>query len=161
MEQMLGSLKNVLEDEKRIYEALLELAGRKKDVLVKGDVAALEVITQEEMGRISKLKSLEKARQAAQNALNLEENSFEGLLSSVGEKLRTEFTQLRLQLSQVIQKLADMTEINRKLIYSQLEYTSFCMEVLTRKVHMGETYGNSGHISEDNSARFTLVDQSV
>ncbi|MHB1313898.1 MAG: flagellar protein FlgN [Christensenellales bacterium] len=167
MEQLIQTLLAVMTDEKSIYQNLLELSNRKKDIIMQNLLTELNTILRQETALVNRIKKLEKER-----AISLEEIatkqgvagrllSMDEILALAGGNQRDQLAELKNEFSRIVTKLTDSNELNRKLIYTQLEYTSFCISVLLKQANMSETYDNLGSTKENKMTDYRLIDQKV
>ena len=71
-----------------------------------------------------------------------------------------EFKQLKRELSDVVLKLKHSNDLNKKLIQTHMDYTSFCIRMLT-DTGESQLYNNKGGTNTDPSTNFRVFDQRV
>ena len=138
MASLMETLVDVLDKEGTMYEKLLGLSSRKTAVIVKGDLEALAIITDEEQHVIGNIQSLEKKRQTAMqdiaNVLNKDVNSLKLTdLIQVLEKRPVDQKNLAVQrdrLAQVADNVRRVNEQNQELIKSSIEMIQFEMNII-------------------------------
>lgn len=162
MKELINSYAEVLAEERELCRSLLAKAMTKKDVLVRGDIAALEEIVrvEEEMihlaGRLEQ-RRLEYHRQLAQSlGLTEEELSVERLIvlaRDAGCELETVLSDLK----EILTELGQINEINAALIRQSLDFVNFSLSLFTG-AEEGATYAGKEN-STSRTARF--VDRTV
>lgn len=164
--QLVSALKESLAEEKEIYKELLSLSVQKKDILIRNDVAGLNAAVRRETEFLKKLKPLAKYRGVMLEGLS-KEAGFKGVMTwnevialLSGEE-RREMEALKEEFAKVVADLKKATDLNRRLIETHLEYTSFCISVLTADTEAPGTYENTGHVTEGAVLRRGLIDQKI
>ena len=163
MEQLISSLKEVMKAEKDAYIGLLRLSEKKKDVLVKNEVLVLNQIVQEEMAYLKAIKPLSAERESILKQITQTKGiegslSMDTVISFANGRIKHELEYLKQDFNEVVSKLSQYNELNNKLIDTQIQYTSFCIEMLTQNSASADTYNNAGTVAS-NSSRFGLIDQ--
>lgn len=138
MASLMENLIDTLEKESSEYEVLLDLSEKKTPVIVKGDLEALEKITDEEQDVAGRIHRLEQTRiEVTGDIANVINRDVETLkLKNLIQMLegRPE-EQARLQavhdkLKTVVHKMQEVNERNRDLISHAMELISFDMNLL-------------------------------
>jgi flagellar biosynthesis/type III secretory pathway chaperone len=132
------------------HEQLLELSKRKKEVLIEGDMKALNEIVNQEAAHVHRIERLEAERMgagrllAARLGLPIEEltaTRVSALANSPEEAER--IVNLTDRLRAVVLELQSLNELNRKLIEQSLSFVRTSIEVLTESPQV-PTYGAGG-----------------
>jgi flagellar biosynthesis/type III secretory pathway chaperone len=145
---------------------MLALAAEKKGVLYKNDVQALELIVAQEMTVLRRIKQLETEREAliGKAAMLSHRPKSTMRLSDIIEllsgEIRAEFIKVRDELSTVVQQLRNSNKANKGLIETQLQYASFCVNLLSGHTGPLSTYSNVGEMNNKEELTF-LIDQSI
>ncbi len=142
MASLMENLLDTLEKELSEYRGLLELSMQKTSILIKGDVAALQKLTDEEEVMVDRVGALDRKREEymkdVANVLNKDVNTLK--LHQIVEVLQgRENEQTRLQkvhdaLFEVTRSISRVNEQNRALIKQQLELVEFDMNLI-RSMH--------------------------
>lgn len=142
MASLMENLLDALESELSEYQNLLELSKQKTSILIKGDVDALQKLTDEEQVVVDRLAPIERKREELMkdvaNVLNKDVNTLK--LHQIVEVLQgRENEQGRLMkvhdaLSDVTNQVKRVNEQNRALIKQQLELVEFDMNLI-RSMH--------------------------
>lgn len=166
MIRVLSALKSVLMLETVEYKQMLALAAEKKAVLFQNDVQGLELIVAREMTVLKRIKQLETEREAliAKAAVLSHRPKSTMRLSDMIELLdgdmRTDFVRIREELSDVVLQLKNSNQANKGLIETQLQYASFCVNLLSGHTGPLSIYSNAGHMNDKEESTF-LIDQSI
>ncbi len=164
--QKLQPLLEVMIQEKDIYRNLLELSVQKRVVLIQNDVPALEGIVQREKGLVQTTRELETQRQklmdgiAADLDIGSEDTTLTRVVEVCEEPLKGEFISLKEELRGVVAELSQSNDTNKKLIQTHLDYTSFCIRLLT-DAGEGQTYNNKGATNEEGSNKYRVFDARI
>lgn len=167
MESLLREFIGIFTVEKTVYNELLRLSKIKKDILIKNDVDELNKIVLKEKEANKKIIALEKKRessvekiakqygkQAADVTLDVIADMTQGMMKKQLMDLKDNFTLL-------LKELSDSNDINKDLINTQLDYTAFCLDVMTQSSNTSETYNNAGGMNDDKKQRIGIIDQKV
>ena len=136
-EELLGGLAQVINDEVRVFNDLLDILNNEQKAIVEDNVAGIEecVLSQQQVA--SKAHELEIRRQAivkqlSQN-LSIDEDEVNlGRLLEVLEGSRaTELALMREKLIKLTEKIRKVTANNSFLIRQSLRYTERCLDILT------------------------------
>ncbi|PWK16189.1 FlgN protein [Tumebacillus permanentifrigoris] len=153
---VLKPLFSVVEALLREHQQLLELATRKKDVLIQNDLEALNEIVQTEVAHIHRIERMELERQGAGRLLavragvpadQLTAERVSQLAETPEERQR--MTSLTDDLRTVILKLKDANDLNQILIQQSLNLIQSTVEVLTESPSV-PNYGGSGQTLANN-----------
>jgi flagellar biosynthesis/type III secretory pathway chaperone len=160
-------LYKVLSEEKSIYQSLLELAGQKKDAVVEGNAHLLDTIVARERKSLSAIKQLENERadilagMAGENMIPSKDMTLEQLAAHLGARAGKRFSDLKDEFKRIISELQKYNEQNKKLIGTQLEYASFCMETFMQAGNIGNNYNNSGSTAGRNMESMGILDKEI
>ncbi len=166
MIRVLNALKSVLELETVEYKQMLILAAQKKEVLFNNDVQGLELIVAREMTVLKRIKQLENERELLiaraamlshrpKNTMRLSD-----MIEFLSDDMRTEFIRIRDELSDVVSQLKNSNKANKGLIETQLQYASFCVNLLAGHTGPLGTYSPVGQVNDKEEKTF-LIDQSI
>ena len=141
---------SVMESLEREHEGLLALAERKKDVLIRNDLDALAAIGKEEVAFVHRIERLEAERLAAGRLLALrtgvqaEQLTPDNLLPlAEGPEEAERLKGLTARLRDLLGRLKQTNDLNRKLIEQSLQFVQTTVEILTESPVV-PTYGGSG-----------------
>lgn len=157
------NLCEVIKDELDIYKEIANLADKKTDILVAGDINLLQEITEIEQNAISKLGKLEEERikvlQKVAKILEIETDKITAryLLENMSdEKSKNLLSKIYDEMKLTLKKIDDKNKINEDLIRSALEYIDFSINLLT---DAGETRTNYGSDGQNTQKTFHFIDK--
>lgn len=138
MASLMENLISVLEAEASEYEILVGLSTNKTPVIIKGDLAALQQITDEEQIVVGRIQHLEKQREEVigdiANVINKDVKDLK--LVNLIEMLRDrpeesgKLAKVHDKLKDVVHRMERINEQNRELIKNALEMVEFDLNVL-------------------------------
>jgi len=136
-EELLGSLTQVINEEVRVFNELLDILNDEQKAIVEDNIAGIEecVLSQQQVA--SKAHELEARRQTIvtelSENLSLESDQVNlGRLLEVLEGSRTtELARMREKLIDLNKKIRKVSANNSFLIRQSLRYTERCLDILT------------------------------
>lgn len=167
MIRVLNALKAVLALETTEYKQMLALAAEKKAALFKNDVPCLELVVAQEMAVLKRIRLLEADREALIGkaaALSHKDKStmrLKDIIETINGDMRDEFIRIRDELSDVVTQLKLSNKANKGLIETQLQYASFCVNLLSGQINSLSTYSNVGEMNDRQEEATFLIDQSI
>ncbi|NLT97455.1 MAG: flagellar protein FlgN [Christensenellaceae bacterium] len=166
MEDLLNGLIDVVQQELTVYQSVLGKANQKKEALIKNDISMLEHIVARESGIVKTMQELEQRREgliraiAEKHGLDEQKATLADIAALYPDKSETLLT-LKTELSRVLAEIQKLNEANKALLDTHLQYTSFCINLLTGGSSPFGTYSNSGQISEQQESKTLVLDQMV
>ncbi|AOY75641.1 flagellar protein FlgN [Clostridium formicaceticum] len=164
MIRSIQQLKDTLWQELKMYKEVLETAQGKTEIIKKGKLKELEATTEKEQQYIRTMGTFEKIRRSI--FVNISEemditppSSVSELLLYLEEEEAAAIDGLRNELLDVIAALAETNELNEKLIYQNLEYVNFNIELMTSRPEEGNNYGENQGIKRKTSS--SLLDVKI
>lgn len=147
MASLMNELLEVLENEEAGYRELVEASTRKKEVIIKADIRALEEITAEEQEIAGKIKNIENKRisimEDIANVLNRkpEDLTVDALLEILANqpKEQEQLAKIRLQLKDTLTEMKNINEQNQTLVNQAMELVEFDMALLKSMRQAPET----------------------
>ncbi len=167
MQLLVRALKNGMSKEKEIYSNLLALATEKKEVLIKNDMARLDEIQQMEGEALEALQSLNTMQNVtlekiAQKKHLSESPDLTGIIELLqDEREKDELRVFQQDFQALIIELQEKNELNQRLLETHLQYTSFCIEMMTQGDAVGDLYGNTGHVADEPAQRRGFINREV
>lgn len=163
MSVFLEELLEAMAAERDACSRLLELGKGKKEQLVHNRVSELNLTVRAEAETVRKLKSAAKRRQEALKGISLEQGSqgeisFEDVLALLPQGKREEAMRFKASFKQTVEELAELNVHNQRLIETQIQYTEFCLTMLTGGAQGLDTYENTGHVKAEVPALKSLID---
>ena len=166
MEDLLNGLIDVVQQELTVYQSVLGKANQKKEALIKNDISMLEHIVARESGIVKTMQELEQRREgliraiAEKHGLDEQKATLADIAALYPDKSETLLT-LKTELSRVLAEIQKLNEANKALLDTHLQYTSFCINLLTGAASQLGTYSHSGQISEQKESKTLVLDQMV
>ncbi|TCT14013.1 FlgN protein [Natranaerovirga pectinivora] len=161
MASLIEELINTLSEELDSYNQILEVTNAKTDIIIRGDVSALQEITEKEQNIAGRLARLEKKRESHIEDISLviNINSKELSLTKLvellkgQEKERKELMDINNQLKETIEELQNRSEQNKALINQSLDLIDFTINAIrtSRVAPQTAGYENKGKAFEGNT----------
>ena len=147
MASLIENLITVLEQENSEYETLLELSRKKTPVIIKGDIAELQKITDEEQNVIDRIHQLDLKREESihdiANVINkdVEQLKLENLIQMLGKSPREQklLAEVHEKLRSTLSQMQNVNAQNRDLLTSALEMVEFDLNLLQSMRRAPET----------------------
>ena len=153
MASLMENLIDILDKEVTEYKAMLELSNKKTPILIKGDIEALQQITEEEQNVVDRISNLDRKRAEAMkdvaNVLNKDVHTLK--LSAIIDLLekrpeeQKKLSKVHDELSEVVRGVSKVNELNQALIKQSLELVEFDMNLIKSMNSIPQTaeYGKS------------------
>ena len=168
MASLMENLISILETETSEYEILVGLSTKKTPIIIKGDLDALQQITDEEQIVVGRIQRLEKQREEVigdiANVINKDVTELK--LVNLIEMLRDrpeesgKLASVHDKLKDVLSRMVRVNEQNRELLTNAMEMVEFDMNILQSMKAAPETANytkgayTSGDIMGVNAGRF-------
>lgn len=138
MASLMDELLEVLEKEEAEYRLLVETSTRKKEVIIKADIQALEEITGEEQEIAGRIKNMENKRISVMedmaNVLNRkpEELTVDVMIDILQKQPEEQerLATIRARLKDTLGRMKDINEQNQTLINQALEMVEFDLSLV-------------------------------
>ncbi len=153
MELMLDQLVEILEEESNIYSQLLQVARKKKDMIVNGKINDLEKLVKVEQACIVHVGKLENKREDVVSEIcreldvSADEMTISKLSEKVGEESFKKLQKKREEIVNTVNELKSENELNSKLIENSLEYIDFSLNLMANLDSDG-SYLKTGQVNE-------------
>ncbi len=147
MASLMNELLEVLEREEAAYRELVSASTKKKDVIIKADIAALEEITGEEQEIAGKIKNIENRRISIMNDIAnvLNRDTKELTVDAMMEVLKDQpaeqeqLANIRSRLKDTLTEMKEINEQNQTLVNQAMELVEFDMALLKSMRQAPET----------------------
>lgn len=164
MRDLIQELEYCMAGELEIYVGLLQYAKNKKAALIKNDLDELNMLVKLEDEAITRLHATSARRESLFDRIAGETGcetkiTFEYIVKDLSKEERRELDRLRDRYQEVVRELSALNELNQSLLQMQLQYTSFCMDILMQAKPVGGTYGSSGHANPEFQPGRRFIDQ--
>lgn len=150
MASLIEELISILDKEYEIYQQLIPIASEKTQVIVRNDLPALQLITENEQLAIDRINALEHKREEAVNNIKVvinrrsEQLTMKTLIQLLGNQPKEQkaLSILHDNLTKTIRVLAEINNRNKSLIQQSLEMIEFNMNFIqsTRMAPGNNTY---------------------
>ena len=142
---------------------LLELGKAKKDQLIENRVTELNLTVRAESEAVKKLKAAAKRRTEALKGMALEfyidhPIEFGDVLELLPSEVRAETRGIKASVQAAVEELVALNALNQRLIETQIQYTEFCLSMLTEGPERLDTYENTGHMRGETPVLKSLID---
>lgn len=133
MASLMEDFISILEKENGEYERLTELSQEKRQIIIDGNIPALEEITSREQEVTSVLKNLENKREEVVNDMSIvlskkpEELTITNMIAFLNKqpKEQKQLEELREKLRNTLERMADINAQNEVLLKHAIEMTEF------------------------------------
>lgn len=165
MDQCINEMYEILKAEKGIYAEILSLSEKKRDVIIRNDIAELDMIVREEHKMLRMLGEQERRREETLGKIAKVMNADPMTLtaSQILEKssptTKARFNSIINELSSVLSKQRELNETNKQLIENNLEYINGVIAAVV----MGEVKNNTYNVKGNRNSKQqrNIIDQSV
>ncbi len=136
-------LHEVLEEEKGLYEQLVEMAKEKQEYIVKNDLDKLNQTIAQEDGLLGQINEQEKKRKDVVEELTGEEKTFSEICRLAPADLTEKLRALRGELLLVLEELGEINSTNGRLIQDSMQINTMTLQALT-SAGEDSTYSQEG-----------------
>lgn len=164
LKRAIGMLEAILVRQTDLHRQMFEVAGRKQDSIIAGDLAALEKEVMEEKRLVAEIEDEERRRQAVMPAvksgLGIDESveKLGDIIPAMPEPEREKMTKVRDDLKAILQQVQLKTRHNAELLKASLEHVEAFLRSLAEAAAPDANYGKDGKRS---SGGPTIIDRSV
>ena len=167
MDNALSQLQDVMQQELAAYKDILTKFKQKKDALLKNDVGMLDRIVAHESNIVKTVKQLETEREtiirkiAIERGLDFKTVTFDDIARAEKSASRAALTALKEELKKVISEVDALGKVNKGLVDTHLQYSAFCVNLLSGQTNSIGTYSYSGRMSESQERSTLVLDRMV
>ena len=167
MDNALSQLQDVMQQELAAYKDIRTKFKQKKDALLKNDVGMLDHIVAHESNIAKTIKQLETERETIIRRISIERGldfktvTFDDIARTEKSASRTALTALKEELKKVISEVDALGKVNKGLVDTHLQYSAFCVNLLTGQTNSIGTYSYSGRMSESQERSTLVLDRMV
>lgn len=145
----------ILQEELKLNEQLLELSKEKAQVLKDNDTAQLQYITYEEQGCLRRIIDLEKMRgnliTVMEDSLKIEKiTDIKELVKSISEEKALVIEELGTKLRAVLEELKSINDLNREVVQFSLDYLQLNLNLINGN-GSPSIYGKNANEKHDDS----------
>jgi flagellar biosynthesis/type III secretory pathway chaperone len=167
LDNILNQLQDVIQQELVTYKDILSKVRQKKEALLKNDVDMLDRIVAHEWNIVKTLKQLETERElvikriAAAHGLDFKTVTLDDIAGLEEGALHAGLLSLKEELKKVISEIDAVGRVNKGLVDTHLQYSAFCVNLLTGQTSTLGTYSYSGRMSEPQERPTLVLDRMV
>ena len=165
MRQSIGELCGLLNEQKTVLEAMLDLARKERSIIVSGEAEFLEDIVRREFRELSKLGAIEKKRLKMHADLSKEfglpekEITVSAIAGLVNPDEHNILVGLQAELRALVDEHAAVNKENRELIDAHMEYTEMVMNLMIGSEDpLNNFYGGDGRAVQDSKRATAFFD---
>ncbi|HHV59489.1 MAG TPA: flagellar protein FlgN [Clostridiaceae bacterium] len=153
IERIINSLAEILEEEFKVYSGLLEIAKKKKQIIVDGKVKELEQLVKVEQTCIIHAGKLERQREdivaelCKEMGIDCNDATISGISNKIGREYSEKLEKGRQNLIKTIESLKTENALNARLIKNSLDYIDFSLNLMASLGSDG-SYLKSGEVNE-------------
>jgi len=156
MRRSLTELCDLLNEQKKVLENMLELSREERQIIISNESDKLESVIRLELKELSKLGAVEKTRMALQKViageLGLPEDEL--TVSAIAERVqpdeRETIREIQKELMILIDQHTEINNENRELIKSHIEYSETMLELMVGEEDpLNNFYGGDGRATPD------------
>jgi flagellar biosynthesis/type III secretory pathway chaperone len=125
------NLINTMEKLLKLHQSLYELSTKKTDIVIKGDMDALNQIIKDEQAHIAAINKFENERQKFAEVLlpGVDNPSISDCLEAVGGTHKEALNRLRTELLEIVTQIKDKNELNQQMIYQSLQFVNLSLHL--------------------------------
>lgn len=165
MEQLFNELIDLFTREIAAYKQLLELAREERDAINKNLIPELDSIVANQSAALKTLNKLEDERKQFfrifSQGSGIQAPTVPDLINNAKGELRVTLKEKSAELERTAAALRKENDVNRRLLEEQARYVSFCVNLFSESSNSMDTYSNSGRLSNEGTAQYRLLDQSI
>ncbi len=167
MDNIIQQLQNVMQQELAAYKDILNKARQKKDALLSNDVGMLDRIVAHEWVVVKTVRQLETEREqiirrvSLEHGLNFKTTTLDDIAALHQGEASKSLLALKEELKQVISEINAVGRVNKELVDTHLQYSAFCVNLLTGHTTTIGTYSYSGRMSELQQTPTLVLDRMV
>jgi flagellar biosynthesis/type III secretory pathway chaperone len=126
------NLISVMEKLLKLHQSLYELSVKKTDIVIKGDLDALQQILKDEQAHIAAISKLEGERQKIVEAIlpGVEKPTIPDCMETADGAEKEALGQLRTELIEIVTKIKDQNEVNQQMIHQSLQFVHLTMNLV-------------------------------
>ena len=127
-QKLIGTMERLL----KLHKSLYELAVKKTDIVINGDMDALNQTLKDEQVHLAAMNKLEQQRQQLARVLvpEVDQPSLSDCLDVVDRKDWVTLDRLRSELLDVIVEIRQRNDLNQKMIYQSLQFVNLSLNLV-------------------------------
>jgi len=156
MRRSLVELCDLLNEQKRILENILELSREERQIIIGNESDKLESVIRLELRELSKLGAIEKKRMELQKTIAAElglpeaELTVSAIAQHAQPEERETIRSIQTELTELISRHTEINAENRELIKSHIEYSETMLELMVGEEDpLNNFYGGDGRAAPE------------
>jgi flagellar biosynthesis/type III secretory pathway chaperone len=146
------NLISIMEKLLKLHQSLYELSAKKTDIVIKGDMDALNQILRDEQAHITAINQFESERQKCAEVIlpGMDKPTISECIEAVDGAEKDTLIQLRTDLLEIVSKIREKNELNQQMIHQSLQFVHLTMNLVAPQPmdfnygpHAGKTIGPS------------------
>jgi flagellar biosynthesis/type III secretory pathway chaperone len=127
------NLISIMEKLLKLHQSLYELSAKKTDIVIKGDMDALNQILRDEQSHITAISQFERERQTCAEAIlpGMDKPTISECIEAVDGEEKDKLIQLRTDLIETVSKIKEKNELNQQMIHQSLQFVHLTMNLVT------------------------------
>jgi hypothetical protein len=127
-ENLISVMKKLL----KLHQSLYELSAKKTDIVIKGDMDALNQILRDEQAHITAISKFEIERQACAEAIlpGMDKPTISDCINAVDGAEKDILSQLRTDLIETVSKIKEKNDLNQQMIHQSLQFVHLTMNLV-------------------------------
>lgn len=156
MQDAFKNLEKILDDEVKVYRALLDVVRREKEVLIAAQIDELNDNNRAKEAALLKLRSLERLREKAARELanqigaNAEQPRLLDLAAKLEDPYSSKLRSVHTTLDLMIKRIREINEGNEDLIRASLRTVNGALNAIKDTLQPSKTYAPTGEVKVGN-----------
>jgi hypothetical protein len=127
-ENLISVMKKLL----KLHQSLYELSVKKTDIVIKGDMDALNQILRDQQAHLTAISQFESERQKNAGAIlpGMDKPTISECIEAVDGVEKETLIQLRTDLLEIVSKIKEKNELNQQMIHQSLQFVHLTMNLV-------------------------------
>lgn len=157
---MINELANILEQEARVYDSILNISKNKTKIIVEGKVTELENIVKLEQSLVLQIGRLENLREeivekcAEQLGVNPSDITVSELVKHLKGGNAQKLKASQQKMASTLSDLKNTNDLNSKLIKNSLDFINFSINLFVDAGAGSNNYGSTGQAADTSKRSF-------
>lgn len=157
---MINELANILEQEARVYDSILNISRNKTKIIVEGKVTELENIVKLEQSLVLQIGRLENLREeivekcAEQLGVNPSDITVSELVKHLKGDHAKKLKASQQKMASTLSDLKNTNDLNSKLIKNSLDFINFSINLFVDAGAGSNNYGSTGQAADTSKRSF-------
>lgn len=127
-----GNLISTMKKLLKLHQSLLELAAKKTDIVIKGDMDALKQIMKDEQVHIAAIGKFESERQRLAEVMvsGMSQPTIMDCINVAESDDKDQLHQLRTEILDLVSRIKEKNDLNQQLIYQSLHFVNLSLSLI-------------------------------